>query len=174
MRLVFAFAFVLIATASHAHVVITDPEAIPGVTHAALFQVGHGCGESPTVALRIEIPDGVKALSAVPEEGWTMRIAQQGGRIGSVTWSGGYLPPTMRAGFGILLQLPEKPATFYFPAVQTCKKGENRWTEIPVAGSAARKLNFPAPSLSVVPKRANAPENPAVAPAQDEPSHHHH
>lgn len=173
MRLVSTFALLLTASAAEAHVVIADRQAAAGVTHAALFRIGHGCGESPTVSLHIEIPAGLNALSAVPEQGWTLNVARQGGRITSVTWSDGYLPPKLRAGFGILLQVPEKPGTFYFPAVQTCREGINRWTEIPAQGQGIQALKFPAPSLEIVPKSTGMPENRETPPVSHAPHHHH-
>jgi uncharacterized protein YcnI len=173
MRFLFSLALVFATTIAQSHVVIVDREAIPGITHAALFRVGHGCGDSPTTSLRIEIPSGVMALSAVPEQGWTMSIARQRNRITSVTWSNGYLPPKIRAGFGILLRLPEKPATLYFPTTQTCLQGINRWTEIPARGQA-QELKYPAPSLTVVPKDQKPTENRGAPPVPDAMSHHHH
>jgi hypothetical protein len=42
----------------------------------------------------------------------------------------------------------------YFPIVQECEKGTNRWIDIPVAGSApAGEAAEPAAALKLLPKR---------------------
>jgi len=157
----------------HAHVVLADPQAVPGVTYAALFRIGHGCGESPTIAMRVEIPPTVTAVSGEPEQGWTLDVERNGDRIVAVTWAGGVLPNPVRGHFGILLKLPETPGNLYFPTVQTCQAGENRWTTIPAEGQSWHDTPQPAPVLTIVPR--DAVSSPASEPpSAPEHEHHHH
>jgi uncharacterized protein YcnI len=47
--------------------------------------------------------------------------------------------------------LPDRPVgtVLYFPVVQTCERGEKRWTEIPAQGAATGMLPLPAPGLTL-------------------------
>ena len=35
-----------------------------------MFRVPHGCGNSPTLKVRVRIPDGVVAVKPMPKAGW--------------------------------------------------------------------------------------------------------
>jgi uncharacterized protein YcnI len=44
--------------------------------------------------------------------------------------------------------LPDKAGqVLYFPAVQECEQGVERWIEIPTTGRSADKLRAPAPAV---------------------------
>ena len=45
--------------------------------------------------------------------------------------------------------------TLYFPAVQECENGVNRWIEIPEADKSASDLREPAPGLKLLPPRGH-------------------
>lgn len=78
-----------------------------------------------------------------------------------IAWSGGNLPDAYYDEFVFVGQVDATLAaagTIYFPVVQTCANGENRWVEVPVAGSQAR-LAAPAPLLRIL---ASAPAAPAA------------
>jgi copper(I)-binding protein len=139
----------LLATApvAHAHVVLSQKTFEAGVNFAAFFKVEHGCDGSPTLSLRVEIPEGVTMLELPPKEGWTTNAEKTGGRVSAVSWRG-RLEGGESDQFGVLLKLPARTGLIYFPAVQKCAKGEMRWTQIPVAGETA-KLQRPAPSVEL-------------------------
>ena len=46
-----------------AHITLEQREAPAGSTYKAVMRVGHGCEGSPTIAVRVQIPDGVIAVS---------------------------------------------------------------------------------------------------------------
>jgi uncharacterized protein YcnI len=155
-----AAAAALIAAPAGAHVVLNPGQAAPGAYYAGAFRVSHGCSGSPTVSLRVTIPAGVVTAKPRPKAGWTLSIEREplaqpvkgeGGqtlreRVKAVTWRG-RLPDDEFDEFGLMMKLPDAAGPLYFPAVQTCESGENRWVEIPVPGAA--RPATPAPKLDV-------------------------
>jgi len=151
-----------------AHTVI-DPRDAPADSYfKAQFRVTHGCKGSPTVRVRIRVPEGVLSVKPQPKPGWQVemtrvKLAQpvdngHGGKItevaGEVVWSGGRLLDEHFDEFGLTMRLPDRPgATLYFPVVQECEQGVHRWIEIPEPGKPARDLREPAPALRLTPRQ---------------------
>ena len=160
----------LAAGAAQAHVTLADPQAQAGADYVSAFRVGHGCDGSATTTLRVEIPPVIVMAKPQPKPGWAIQIERaplpappkgDGGktmseRVAAITWRGGPLPDEDWDQFGIMAKLPDAPGVLYFPAIQTCERGEARWTEVPVAGDI-RRLSHPAPALTVTPRRAADP-----------------
>lgn len=172
---VFAAACALVfavVSAAQAHVVFAEPEARPNSYFAGFLRVSHGCGSSPTRAVRVEIPEGVNIARPQPKPGWTLEIERarlaapiqsEGGaiteRVTAITWRGD-LPADQFEQFGIMMRLPDRAGPLYFPVIQTCAEGEQRWTQIPAAGAAWHSVPRPAPVLTL------------AAPAPDPHAHH--
>ncbi|CAN5234915.1 YcnI family protein [soil metagenome] len=150
-----------------AHVTARPDEATAGAYFQTAFNVGHGCDGSATVAVRVKIPDGVVSVKPQMKAGWTVEIrkrtlaAPQPGLHGKtitdtvdeVSWRGGPLPDSLYDTFGVTMKLPDTPdQTLYFPVVQECEKGTNRWIEIPAAGEGPDRLHEPAPGIRLKPK----------------------
>lgn len=157
-RLTFlAGALALFATPAAAHIVLTNPVSTPGAYYVAAFRVGHACGAGQaTTAIQVQLPPGVTSPKPQPKAGWTFEQAE-----GRVTWKG-RLPDSEFEEFAVLVHLPADAAgTVYFPTVQTCDRGERRWTDIPEPGRAWTSVPNPAPVLTV------------SAPAQAAPAHQH-
>jgi len=56
------------------------------------------------------------------------------------------LPDNLYDTFGLIVRFPDKAGqSLYFPAVQECEQGVERWIEIPSAGQDTDKLRTPAP-----------------------------
>lgn len=151
-----------LAPPAAAHVVFAEPQAASGSYYAGFLRVGHGCGDSPTRAVRVEIPDGVMIARPQPKPGWTLSVERaplptpiigEGGhditeRVAAITWRG-ELPADQFDEFGILLRLPDQTGPLYFPVVQTCADGEQRWEHIPADGAAWNSVPRPAPVLTL-------------------------
>jgi uncharacterized protein YcnI len=77
--------------------------------------------------------------------------------VTEVDWSGGKLPDAYYDEFvltGYIGDETQAGQTMYFPVVQECEKGVNRWIEIPVGeGSHADDHGEPAAALKLLPKR---------------------
>jgi periplasmic copper chaperone A len=156
----------LAAAPASAHVTLEGKQAAIGADYNAVFIVPHGCAGSPTVRLRVQIPEGVIATDAKPVDGWKldtvkgkyateydMKGTKVSEGIKEVDWSGGKLPDKTRQDFVIDTFLTDslKPdTTLYFPVVQECEQGVSRWIEIPPDGAdRAHEGKWPAPGVKL-------------------------
>ncbi|MET1027087.1 MAG: YcnI family protein [Dongiaceae bacterium] len=165
-----ATAFLLAApTLAFAHITLETPEAAAGGYYKAVLRVPHGCAGSPTTAIRVQIPDGVQGAKPMPKPGWKLEVKkvklqqpyQDEGTtvtedVGEIDWSGGNLPDAYYDEFIFRAKLPATEGkTIYFPVIQTCAKGEDKWIEIPAEGQGEDSVETPAPSLKLGKKTAS-------------------
>lgn len=136
-----------------AHVVADPSEGKAGSYFRTALRVGHGCGTSPTVAVKVLLPDGLTTVRPQAKPGWDIKIetvklakpvdAGHGNMtdtaISSVAWTGGKLPNEHFDEFGLNLKLPEKAGPLWLKVIQTCAEGELRWEQIPAAGQRAER-----------------------------------
>ena len=159
----------LAASPAAAHVTLETKQATVGASYKAVFAVPHGCAGSPTVKIRVQIPEGVIAVKPMPKAGWTIDVVEgkyaseydyHGNKLSSgvkeVGWSGGKLPDKYYDEFVMHTVLTDalKPNTsLYFPVVQECETGVSRWIEIPVEGAGhSHEGKSPAPGVKLLPK----------------------
>lgn len=171
-----AAAALLLNSAAQAHVVFAQTEAAPNSYYAGFLRVSHGCGASPTRSVRVEIPEGINIARPQPKPGWRLRIERaplatpirsEGGheitaRVTAITWIGD-LPADQFEQFGIMMRLPDQTGPIYFPVIQTCASGAQRWEQIPPEGAAWGSAPYPAPVLTLI----------ASPTAEDDHAHHH-
>ncbi|TNC73773.1 YcnI family protein [Rubellimicrobium roseum] len=158
--------FAALAAPAAAHITFEVPEAAAGSTYKGVLRVGHGCEGAATTAIRVRIPDGVINVHPMPKPGWTLETVvapyakpavlhgetvTEGVR--EVVWSGGVLEDAWYDEFVIRGTLPEGEAgtVLVFPVVQDCGEAANRWVEVPAEGQDPHDLEFPAPTLTLVP-----------------------
>jgi uncharacterized protein YcnI len=141
------------AVAAQAHISLAEPQAKAGSYHVAFFRVGHGCGGSATVSIRIILPAGIASAHPQPKPGWTLSIEKDGERVSAIQWTG-RLEADQFDQFGVMLKLPATPGKLTFPTIQRCEKGENDWTMVPEPGQPAHALASPAPVLELIPADA--------------------
>jgi periplasmic copper chaperone A len=150
-----------------AHVTLESQEAKVGAGYKAVLRVPHGCGESPTTAIRVKIPEGLIGVKPMPKPGWTLTTAigkypkayklfhaELNEGVTEIGWSGGKLPYAWYDEFvftGFLAGDLEPGRKLYFPVVQECEKGVHRWIEIPAAGKSRSDYPEPAPELKLLP-----------------------
>jgi uncharacterized protein YcnI len=159
----------LAASPAAAHVYLEGKQATVGASYKAVFAVPHGCSGSPTVKIRVQIPEGVIAVKPMPKAGWNVDVVEgkyageydyHGNKLSSgvkeVAWSGGKLPDHNYDEFVVSSFLTDrlKPDTMlYFPVVQECEKGVSRWIEIPAEGAGpTHEGKSPAPGVKLLPK----------------------
>jgi uncharacterized protein YcnI len=122
-----AGAFVLLATPAFAHVEVEPTQVEPGSTSPVLFTIEHGCSESPTVKVEMQLPAGVTQVEPEPVPGWEFEITDD-----VITWTGGPQPDHEPLGLSVFMTFPDTPdAVLLFPVVQTCEVGEIRWIQPP-------------------------------------------
>jgi periplasmic copper chaperone A len=151
-----------LAGSAGAHITANPGEA-PSDGFATLdFSVGHGCEESPTTQVRIQIPPSVPSVTpgvhpvwdVATKEGKKDKVELHGETItrgvSEVTYTAKEpLPPDRLDLLTISVKLPagEEGESVYFPTIQRCKKGQHRWIQIPAEGENPEELEEPAPAV---------------------------
>lgn len=154
-------------TPASAHVGVKADTYEAGSTAIVTFGFGHGCGESPTTSLAIQVPEEFLSVTPVFAPGWSIEkemeelatpIAGSHGeeiteRTATVTFTADQpVENGIYAMVSLRISLPEDAVgkTIYFPVVQGCEEGENAWIQIPEDGEDAHSLESPAPAITVV------------------------
>ncbi|MBL8551400.1 MAG: YcnI family protein [Hyphomonadaceae bacterium] len=158
------------AASAAAHVVFAEPQAQGGAYYAGFLRVSHGCGTSPTISVRVDIPPGVLMARPQPKPGWRLSVAREplaepipseGGsiteRVVSITWRG-RLPADQFDQFGVMMKLPAQAGPLYFFVTQTCARGERSWSQVPAEGQPWGSVESPAPVLTLAAPQGAAPE----------------
>jgi uncharacterized protein YcnI len=156
----------LYALPAFAHVTLEQQQATASSTAKVTFRVPHGCEGSPMTTFKVRIPDGVTNVKPQPKAGWQLTTVKAkldkplaGDHGASITevvreviWSGGRLLDEHYDEFMLRGAMPAMAGTVYFPAVQECEKGVERWIEIPADGKTSDDYKMPAPRLQIVPR----------------------
>ncbi|MBV6273408.1 YcnI family protein [Alcaligenaceae bacterium CGII-47] len=153
------------ATPALAHITLETGEATIGSYYKAVVRVPHGCNGSATTQVRVRIPEGVVAVKPQPKAQWTLDTTEgdyaatytlHGAKITTgvteISWAGtlpdayydefvfrAYLTTALKAG-----------ETLYFPIVQACAQGVERWIDI----SGKPDVSNPAPGLKLLAPKA--------------------
>jgi periplasmic copper chaperone A len=156
-------------SSAQAHVTLERPEAAVGGSYKAVFRIPHGCGTSPTLKVRVRIPEGVIGVKPMPKPGWQIETVRgkydktyamfhntavsEG--VKEVVWTGHLADEHYdEMVLSVFLTDDLVPGrTLYFPVVQECESGVNRWIEIPAAGKTGADYKEPAPGLKLLPKK---------------------
>lgn len=163
----------LSASPVFAHVTANPNNGEAGQYFQTSFRISHGCEGNDTVKVHIKLPPGFVSIRPQHKEGWKVEITKRKldkpvpaghGKMADeeftdITWTGGSLPDAEYDEFGLLMKLPEKPQKLWFPVIQSCSKGENKWTDIPAANQEWHDVKSPAPFVDVT---------------GEEPAAHHH
>lgn len=158
-------ALVGLASPASAHVTVTPSTAAAGAFAVLEFSVGHGCEDSPTTRITIQMPPGIYSVGPTRNALWQVEkdleqldppatdahgneITE---RVASVTYTtDSPLPDGYRDTFELSVQLPDAEGdTLYFPTIQNCQEGESAWIEVPQDGQDVDELELPAPSLVI-------------------------
>lgn len=157
-------ALALSSSAALSHATLEEQQAAQDSTYKAVMRIGHGCQGEATLKVRIQIPEGVIAVKPMPKAGWSLETVtgpyeSEHNYYGSVLTEGvreiiwtGELPDSYFDEFVFRGKLTDELAvdsTVYFPTVQECANGFNRWIEIPVEGQDPHELDSPAPGLKI-------------------------
>jgi periplasmic copper chaperone A len=163
-----------------AHITANPPEGPSDGYATVSFQVQHGCEESPTTQVRIQIPPSVPSVTPSVHPLWD--VATKEGKKEKVELNGETitrgvseviytakqpLPPDRLDSFAISLKLPagKEGDTVYFPTIQKCVQGQTRWIQIPAEGESAEDLEEPAPAIVLT--TAEGERGAATRPAAD-------
>jgi uncharacterized protein YcnI len=142
-----AIALAASTATSSAHIGTSEDEVAAGSTTALGLTVGHGCGESSTTEVAVQIPEGINNAQPFAHPGWSVATEMETlsppvtsahgdevtERVAVITFTaapGQALPHDVRDTFTINFTAPDSPGeTLWFKTVQTCEEGENAWIE---------------------------------------------
>ena len=129
---------------AYAHPSFDDSIEAAGRMFKADMLVTHGCGESPTLKVVIEIPEEVLAITARIKPGWKIETVESELKehrtvfgmektkyTSQIIWSGGSLPSDNFDEFSFIVIPPNEETTLYFPTTQYCDEGVEAYTYIP-------------------------------------------
>lgn len=156
----------LVAFAAPLHVEPQVSEAPAGARTTFGFLVEHGCDDSPTVQVSIQLPEGAFDAEPVAPAGWTGVVEATTPPV--VTFTGGPLPADVPETFSVALVTPNRPGeTVLFPTVQTCEVGEIGWidTEEGAEEPAPRIVLTPNADPILPPSTLDATTTTSEAPA---------
>lgn len=144
-----------------AHVTLETPTAASGGYYKGVLKIGHGCNGSPTTAISVEMPEGLRLAQPMPKAGWEVEVSKSAvkpfdnyGRkvsedVSRITWKGGKLPSNFYDEFVFQAKIAAQPGKLYFKVKQLCEQGETNWADIPAPGQDAHDLKSPAAELTV-------------------------
>lgn len=154
------------ATPASAHSSLETGQATADSMYKAVMRVPHGCEGKPTIALTIDIPEGVIATKPMPKPGWKVETVwgaygktydyygtPMSEGVRQIRWSGGALPDDFYDEFVFRARITGDLAgtTVAFPTIQFCPEATQvAWTEIAAPGQNPHDLAHPAPTLTVV------------------------
>jgi uncharacterized protein YcnI len=180
-----AVAVIGIASPASAHVTVTPSTTAAGAHAILQFSVAHGCGQSPTTAITVQIPAQITSVTPTRSALWQVSTtmatvdppaADANGnqiveRVATVTYrTGTPLPDGYRDVVELSVQLPGAAgATLLFPTIQTCENGESAWIEVPQDGQNIHELALPAPGFVVSAPVGETPHHAAAATVQPPP-----
>ncbi|MDN3497502.1 YcnI family protein [Planococcus sp. APC 4015] len=146
--------------AASAHVTVTPDAATAGDYSVLTFAFSHGCEDSPTTSLAIDVPEGIDALAPQLEPGWTVEAV--GADAGIPTRVIYTADTPVENGFRSTVTMQVKFAedtageAVAFPVVQSCVEGETDWVELAADGEDPHELDAPAPLVTVAAASADA------------------
>lgn len=165
LSLITAAILALGTTAASAHATLETAETPQRAGYKAVVRIGHGCAGEATLKVRVQIPEGVIAVKPMPKAGWTLETVKGAYEkeydyygtplkegVNEVVWTGELLDEhydefTFRATITDAFAVG---STVYFPTVQECANGAERWIEIPAEGQDPHELEGPAPGVKIV------------------------
>ena len=158
--------FVCVCWQVHAHIVLTEPQAVAGSYYKATLRVGHGCNGAATHGLVVQVPAGFEGAKPQPKVGWsiTTRKAQLSkpyishGKtvtddVVELRWTATHkdnaLPDEQFDEFAFMGRLPNQAGPLWVKVLQVCENSQNDWSDIPNQGTSTRGLKSPAALLDV-------------------------
>jgi uncharacterized protein YcnI len=158
-------ALALASSPASAHVGTSADEVASGSSLALGLTIGHGCEDSPTTKVAVQIPEGVNNASAFAHPGWTIsyekatlsppvtsahgqELTERTATITFTATPGNELPTDVRDTFTINFTAPDTPGeTLFFKTIQSCTTGSNDW--IAEWDGEGEEPDSPAPSVAV-------------------------
>lgn len=156
-----------LAHPASAHVSASVTDASAGAFTVLTLSVPHGCEDSPTTRIEVQVPESVFSVTPTRNPYYDLEATIEqldepitdahGNEITERTSTIAYtastpLPDGQRDTFELSFQVPDAEGeVLAFPTIQTCEKGETAWTQVPTDGQDEDELETPAPSITILP-----------------------
>jgi uncharacterized protein YcnI len=150
-----------------AHVSASVTDASAGAFTVLTLSVPHGCEDSPTTRIEVQVPESVFSVTPTRNPYYDLEATIEqldepltdahGNEVTERTSTIVYtartpLPDGQRDTFELSFQVPDAEGELLtFPTIQTCEKGETAWTQVPSDGQDEDELENPAPSFTILP-----------------------
>jgi uncharacterized protein YcnI len=134
-----------------------------GKVFRAKMMVTHGCGDSPTLKLIIDVPEDVLNITPQVKPGWTVELVESKLKTprvvfgmertkytSQIIWSGGILDSDYFDVFSFVLIPPSEEMTLHFPTTQVCVDGTEAYISVPGSDAEDEESAGTAPSLIVI------------------------
>ena len=145
---------------AHAHVSIASGPALANVTQEITFGVGHGCAGADTLAVDIDIPQGVTSIRPLTSDfGQVDVMTDAAGIIVMVSFSKPEAnvkeADTQYYKLVVRMKPPDAPfSTVFFPSRQTCLAADGTTSVVDWVGLDESETDVePAPALFLIPER---------------------
>jgi uncharacterized protein YcnI len=155
------------AAPAGAHITPDKDEVPAGSYNTVTLSVGHGCEDSPTKELVVEVPEGLNTVTPQVKPGWKITVQKEAldppvtdahgeeltERHKTVTFTadaGNELPDGFRDTYTIGFKTPETEGEhMFFKTIQKCAEGENPWIE--EYTGEGEEPEFPSPVVLIGP-----------------------
>jgi uncharacterized protein YcnI len=151
----------ILSLAASAHVSFIRRQVPLADAIEATLRVPHGCKGSPTLRVRMRPPRAVQTVTPRAGTGWRVENLNEGG-VREIVWSG-RLPEGQTGEFAFAFTLGPTAKVgdvLFFPVVQECEVGVERWIDLKGKPSADAPTTdqhddetSPAPSIRLLPSR---------------------
>ncbi len=149
----------VVALPAGAHNAIDIKEGLAGYSTPMVLSVNHGCGSSPVVGLRIQVPPGVIDAKAAYDPFWTIEYKMRKldapvelhGReidevVGEIIWKDPVrsVPADAWYPFRIRMTLPDAPDTvMHIKNITVCEEGTDPYVDMPEEPLDVNDPKFP-------------------------------
>ena len=147
MKNKFFWLALLMPAMANSHVLLEPNQAESGSYYKGVLTVNHGCDDSPTTRITVDIPEGLQFVQPMPKAGWQLEIVKKPVErpyfrdgieitetVRQISWFGNTLHDihfdefSFRGRIGV-----GATSVLYFPVTQECESGELVWDQIPQA-----------------------------------------
>jgi uncharacterized protein YcnI len=146
-----------------AHPSFVDETIPAGKVAKVDMMVTHGCGDSPTIRIVMEVPEEVLAVTPRVKPGWNIELVEsklsenrvvfgmeRSKYTSQVIWSGGSLSSDYFDLFSFIVIPPGEEVKLFFPTTQHCEEGVDAYTGVPDPSKPDEQVDNLAPWLNVV------------------------
>ena len=153
----------LVCTFAFAHPSFESNIVHAGKVFRANMMVTHGCGDSSTLKLIIDVPENVLAITPQVKPGWNIETVESTLKeprvvfgmertkyTSRIIWSGGILDSDYFDIFSFIVIPPSEEMTLHFPSTQVCVDRTDAYISVPGTDTEGEESAGTAPSLIVV------------------------